>query len=129
SQTQLSKKMIIALIILTISLFTYLFLLDSFTFVNPSTSRRYAKGFTIKPDIQQLIPEYFKSAEEALNGLEGKEEEVWTLPSITAIRLTLLSSWLLVFTSLSIFIGTFIMAQRRKKVRRSFRNAEPLSNS
>lgn len=117
SQKFFSRLMIIAFFVLCASFFGYLFLLDSYTFINPATTKRYAKGFVIKPEIQELIPSYFKSSDQALAGFEYKEEEIWESPSITTIRLVLLVNWLVLFMSLSIFIGTFVMAQRRRRVK------------
>jgi hypothetical protein len=117
SQRKLTRRMVIALAVFLLSLFSYLYLFDSYSFVNPATSKRYAKGFIVRTEIQALIPNQIKDPEEALGGLEYKEEEVWTHGSITAVRLTLLASWLLMFSGLSVFIGTFVMAQRRRVVR------------
>lgn len=125
SQKKLTKRLVIALIILLVSFFSYLYLFDSYTFTNPATSKRYSKGFIVRPEIQALIPAPFESPEKALSGLEYKEEEVWTTGSITATRLLLLATWLLMFSSLSVFIGTFVMAQRRKVVRGSARDGAP----
>lgn len=117
SQKFLTTRMIIALVILLLSLFGYLYLFDSYTFVNPATSKRYAKGFAVRPEMQALIPDQIASIEDAVSGSEYKEEEVWTPGSLTAARLALLATWLMLFASLSIFIGTFVMAQRRRKIR------------
>jgi hypothetical protein len=117
SHKQLTKRMKVFLVILCVSFFGHLYLLDAYTFVNPATSNRYAKGFVVRSDVQRLIPSEFKTPEEVLSSSEYKEEEVWTAGSITAARLTLLAVWLTVFASLSGLIGTFIMAQRRKTVK------------
>jgi hypothetical protein len=125
TQKKLTGRMVVALIVLLLSLFCYLYLFGSYTFVNPATSKRYAKGFTVRPEIQALIPEQFDSPEKALSGSEYREEEVWTAGSIMAARLSLLAAWLIMFSSLSVFIGTFVMAQRRKVVRGRARDGAP----
>jgi len=127
SLKKLTRRMVIALAALLISFFGYLYLFDTYTFVNPATSKRYAKGFRVRPEIQALIPDQIKSPEEALSGLEYREEEVWTIGSITAVRLTLLAAWVLMFGSLSVFIGTFVMAQRRRVVRGRAQDGVPLA--
>jgi hypothetical protein len=134
SYKQLTRRMQVFLVVLVVSFFGHLYLLDAYTFVSPATSKRYAKGFVVRPDVQRLIPGEFKTPEEVLSNSEYKEEEVWTAGSITAARLTLLAIWLTIFISLSGFIGTFIMAQRRKTVRAPVRRrtskkkqAEPVS--
>jgi len=125
SYKQLTQRMKIFLVVLCVSFFGHLYLLDAYTFVSPATSKRYAKGFVVRPDVQQLIPVAFKTPEEVLSNYEYKEEAVWTAGSITAARLSLLAVWLIVFASLSGFIGTFIMAQRRKTVKAPARQRTP----
>jgi hypothetical protein len=125
SYKQLTKKIKVFLIVLCVTFFGYLYLLDTYTFVNPASSKRYAKGFFVLPNVQRLIPSEFKSPEEVLSNSEYKEEEVWTAGSITAARLTLLAVWLTMFASLSGLIGTFIMAQRRKTVKAPTRRQKP----
>ena len=125
NQKQLRRLLIIWLILLIVSFFGYLYLFDTYTFVNPSSSKRYAKGYVVNPDVQELIPQHVKTPEEALVMIEYKEEQVWTLASITHIRLLLLFSWLLTFASLVGLIGTFVMAQRRTVVRSRVRRRSP----
>lgn len=125
SHKQLTKKMKVLLIVLGVSFFGYLSLLDTYTFVNPATSKRYAKGFMVLPNVQRLIPGEFKTPEQVLSNSEYKEEEVWTAGSITAVRLSLLAIWLTMFASLSSLIGTFIMAQRRDTIKAPRRNPAP----
>lgn len=117
SHKQLTRRMVVFLVLMCVSFFAHLYLLDAYTFVSPATSKRYAKGFVVRPDVQALIPDEFKTPEEVLSGSEYKAEDVWTAGSITAARLTLLAVWLTMFASLSAFIGTFVMAQRRRTVR------------
>ncbi|HEV7681208.1 MAG TPA: hypothetical protein VGO68_03725 [Pyrinomonadaceae bacterium] len=125
SYKQLTKMMKVFLVVLGVSFFGYLYLLDAHTFVNPASSKRYAEGFIVLPNVQRMIPGGFKTADEVLRSYEYKEEEVWTAGSITAVRLTLLAVWLTMFASLSGLIGTFIMAQRRKTVKARTRRRGP----
>jgi hypothetical protein len=118
AQRRLTTRILVALVAVLISSLAYLYLFDTYTFVNPATSKRYAKGFVVRPDIEAMLHRELSSPEEALAGLEYREEEVWTAGSITAARLTLLATWLLAFGSLSTFLGTFVIAQRRRRVRR-----------
>ena len=117
SHKQLTKLIKVFLIIVCVSFFGHLYLLSTYTFVSPASSKRYAKGFILMPHVKRLIPTEFKTADEVLQNSEYKEEEVWTAGSITAARLTLLAVWLTMFASLSALIATFIMAQRRKTVK------------
>ena len=118
TQVQLTRRIRIMLVLLCFSFFSYLYLFDTYTFVNPATSKRYAKGFVVRPEIQELIPQHFKTAEDALRGSEYVAEDIWERRSITNVRLLLLVDWLLMFVALSGFIGTFVMAQRRRAARK-----------
>lgn len=117
SQKVFKRLMIGALIVLVISFAAYLYLFDSYTFVNPAKSKRYAKGFVVRDEIQNLIPRQIESVDAALRGAEYEAGSVFTESSLTAARLALLASWLVLFASLSAFIGTFVLAQRRRRVR------------
>jgi hypothetical protein len=119
SQKFLTRCMLAVLVILTVSFGTYLYLFDSYTFVNPATSKRYAKGFVPRSEIERLIPQQFNSLDAALAGAEYKEEDIWTSNSLTAARLALLGTWLTLFGSLAAFLSTFVLAQRKRKVRES----------
>lgn len=129
TQKEFSTRMIAALVVLCVSFFAYLYLFDSYTFVNPATSKRYAKGFVVRPDVQALIPGEFRTPEDVLRGSEYEAEEVWTAGSLTAARLTLLAAWLTMFISLSVFIGTFVMAQKGRRTRPAPRKKREASES
>lgn len=118
SHQQLSRRMRIGLVVLLISFTAYLFLSDRYTFIPPSATDRYVKGFVIREDVRPLItPEH--PADKALEEANYKADEVWSGWSITTMRVGLLLIWLIAFGSLSLFIGTFVMAQRRKVVEQS----------
>ena len=115
SLEQMSKKISLALILIIISLFSYLFLMNTFVFEYPTTKNKEARGFILNENIKKLAqdPE-FDTAEKLLEGYEYDANKIWKPWSITIINLTLMAFWLTFFVSLSIFIGTFVMYQRRK---------------
>src|ERR1700752_75635 len=117
NQKAISFRLTLSFMILLIGFFGYLFLFASYTFVNPATSARYAKGFVVKPEVAAMVPDLIRTPEAALAGLEYREEEVWTGGSIVAVRIVLLAVWLLTFGSIAAFIGTFVLAQRRRRRR------------
>jgi hypothetical protein len=119
SQKVLTRLMVVALIVLVISFAGYLYLFGSYTFVKPGKSQRYVKGFVVRPEIQQTIPQRIQSVDAALRGAEYEEGSIFTESSLTAARLVLLATWLILFASLSAFIGTFVLAQRKRRVRQA----------
>src|ERR1044072_3263683 len=64
SYKQLTKKIKVFLIVICVTFFGYLYLFDTYTFVNPASSKRYVKGFVVLPNVQRLIPSEFKTPEE-----------------------------------------------------------------
>jgi hypothetical protein len=113
---QVSKGMKVALVFLTVGFFLYLFFLDTYTFTFPGTGERWAKGFCIRDGIKPLVQELGGDLE-ALKGAEYNQEAIWKPWSITLVRLTLLFLWLWFFTNLAVFVGTFVINQRRIKRR------------
>lgn len=118
SRKKLKTRMVVFLILCCLSLLMYLVLYSSYTFVSPATSNRYVKGFVLRPEVQELITNEF-TEDDALVGAEYDPKEVWKPWSITAMRVAILSFWLMMFVSLSIFIGTFVMVQRSRIIRGS----------
>jgi hypothetical protein len=93
SLKQLNKKIIIALVLLGLSFFSYLFLWQTFTFEFPTTHNREARGFilthSIKPFAQD--PEY-DTSDKHLAGYEYDAGKIWETWSITTINLALVAS-------------------------------------
>lgn len=112
---RLDRRAVVALALLVVSFAAYAYLLDAYTFVHPKTAKRQAAGFVLRPEIRSLIPEHIESAEKALRGSEYVAEKVWSPGSVTAVRLTLLAVWLVMTTSLTVFVVTLMIAQRRKQ--------------
>jgi hypothetical protein len=115
SPAQMSRFMKVSLIFLVAGFFLYLYFLDTYTFLLPKTGERWAKGFCLQDDIRPLVQELGGDLE-ALKGAEYKQEAIWKPWSITMVRLTLLFLWLWFFTNIAVFIGSFVITQRRRKI-------------
>jgi hypothetical protein len=115
---QLGKRMRASVITLLLSALTYLVLFDLFTFQSPSSNQRYTKGFVPKPDKKMLL-DAGRSEDEVLRGSEYNPNQVWKSWSITAVHLSLLGAWTVIFISLSIVVGSFVISQRRKRIRQA----------
>ena len=114
SQAKLSRRLIIALIVLCLSFIVYLVLFSSYTFRHTKTRDLDVKGFELTEGVKKVMKEFPDYTEDdALKGNQYDPEGVWTNRSITAMRIAILVTWLILFVSLSIFLGTFVMVQRR----------------
>jgi len=117
SRKRIRKRMIAFLALSAVALVSYLVLSSSYTFVSPATSNRYVKGFVLRSDVQSVITNAF-TEDDALAGAEYDAKEVWKPWSITAMEIIILATWLLLFTSISIFIGAFVMVQRLRIIKK-----------
>lgn len=111
-KAKLSRYMIIWVIVFCLSSFLYLGFTSSYTFRQPKTGELMVKGFELTPDVRRVIsPDY--TSQDALKGNRYDPEGVWTNRSITAMRLSLVAIWLLMFISLSSFLGMFVVVQQQ----------------
>lgn len=108
---QVSRRMRVALVLLIVFFGIYLYLNSAYTFASPTDGERFVKGFILRPDVVPLIRNGY-TPDDALKGAEFQAREIWTVSSINAMQITLLTLWLLSFTVLSIFIASFVMYQR-----------------
>jgi hypothetical protein len=100
----------------------YVYLLRNFSYDAvvdaKGTIERRVKGFVCKDIPQKSYPDScpFLGPVE-LNQVGNRPEELWTQGSRDAVHLALVSTWLLSFISLTMFIGSFLVYQRRVKTR------------
>lgn len=120
-----SRRLVIAVILLLGGFGIYLYLNSSFTFSSPVDGEKYVKGFTVKPDVAPLITSEY-SPDSALKGAEYRPDEVWTSSSIGLMRLSLLFLWLFSFACLSVMISSFVLYHRRHRLgKRVLRGSVP----
>jgi hypothetical protein len=110
------RRMLITLLVLCLSFITYFALFSEFTYAPSALDERQVKGFVLRADVAPVINDQF-TTDDALEGAEYKADQVWKAWSITVMRLTILVTWLVLFVSLGVFIGTFIIAQRRRTIK------------
>jgi hypothetical protein len=98
--------------LLCISSIVYLVIVSQFTFTEPLTKLRDVKGFVCTSDAlivyRDLCPWLH---DDQLMGAEWDASRLWTLWSITVVRVLLVTFWALSFTSLSSLIGSFVVYQ------------------
>jgi hypothetical protein len=105
------------LLSIVIFLIVYLFLLSQFTYEEPLKRIRSVKGFVCTAEAKLVFIDKcpFYGDDELRKG-EWEAARFWTMQSITIMRLSLVLVWLLVFTSFSGVIGSFIAFQMRRNV-------------
>ena len=111
---RVSRRMMVSLVLLVVSFGAYLYFNSSFTFTAGASADKFVKGFVLRPDVVPLITSDF-TVDDALRSSEYRPEAVWTENSITAMRLILLSVWLVSFVLLSMTIASFVIYQRRRR--------------
>lgn len=116
SPGKLNGLLLAALVVLCVSFFGYLYLFSSFTEHHPNSKQLIVLGYEpVSAEMRQSFDEGY-TAREALEENEYTPAKIWTGGSITRVRIGILAGWLIAFISLSVFIGLFVIAQRRRVV-------------
>jgi hypothetical protein len=134
-KARVNARMRVALALAFLGFVGYFLLVSTFTFRTVTEDRRVTIGFVRTEEGEKLfnkqlpappdsdgpawIPPYYTQTtvaayQEAAKMGPNPEELIWTPWSITLVRLGLLLSWVLLFVSIAIFIGAFIIVQRRR---------------
>ena len=113
---RVSRRMVISIVLLVVFGGVYLYLSSSYTFTAGASSDRFVKGIVPRPEVEPLLTPKF-TADDALRSSGYNPQAVWTTASITAMRLILLSLWLVSFVFLSTTIASFVIYYRRRHAR------------
>lgn len=112
SQRRLNARMRLCLLVFCVALLASGILFGLYT-IRPGSGRDLVVcGYSLRPDILPLMTAGYTS-EQALRDAEYDASQVWTETSIVVVRLALTASWLIAFVSISMFVSTFIILQRR----------------
>ena len=116
------RILVVSFASLLISSFTYIYLLQNFTYEAKTNARgdieRRVKGFVCTPIAQQMYPDqcpYLGTRE--LNQIENRPDGLWTVRSINNVHVALVSTWMISFASLTSLTAVFIVYQRRRRAR------------
>jgi hypothetical protein len=93
----------------------YVGLLLNFTYTGANSPARSPRGFYCTLIAQTHYKDrcpYLGQAE--LNSAENKPTNIWTERSIEAVKGTLFFSWLVSFLSLTVFLASFVLYQKRE---------------
>jgi hypothetical protein len=108
------RRMRGALAIIILSLTLYILLLAFLSYSPPWERNRFAKGFSLTPTAQVGVDSGI-SPDTILRQNNWDPTTVWTSSSIHVTEIAFLLTWLLFFVSLSLYVGTFVLAQRRSE--------------
>lgn len=110
----LDRLIIATLLMLCLTFIGYLVLFSHFTEPHPRTQKLMVLGYEpLNEDVRQTFAEGYTN-EQALEENEFTPTKIWTNRSITNVRIGILLVWLIAFIRLSVFIGLFVISQRRK---------------
>jgi len=117
SRRRISKRMVMALVVLCVGFVVYMALFDSFTFSPKGSKDKDVRGFVVQEEVRKVLSAEHITADDALRESEYDPNRVWEPWSVTTIRIAILTSWLILFVSLSVFVGTFVMYQRKRSIK------------
>lgn len=121
---RLNRLMIWALAVGVVTGLAYLVLFLRFTFQIPTTKVVAASGFSCTPEALEVYRGVCPSpGKEVLASVQYEAAEIWQSWSIDTILISLLSVWMVCFCALSLFVGLFVIFQRRHSAPR--RNLTP----
>jgi hypothetical protein len=105
-----------SLILFFIGIMISLALLERFTVSPGHGQERVVEGLFIRSDVKPLIDSSFDNTKEALRASEYDAERVWTKSSIVTLQVLITIVWVVTFGSLVVYLGVFIILQRRRAV-------------
>lgn len=110
--TTVNNVLVVSAIIVCFTSTVYLVGLSQFTFTEPHSQLRFVKGFVCTNDALLV---YGVSCpwlgDDQLLQAEWEAGRLWTLWSITIIRIALVLLWSIAFVALSFLLGSFIVQQ------------------
>jgi hypothetical protein len=107
-----NRTILIATLALIAFGISYLALNAGYTFRVPTTKERFVRGYVCTANAELVFKEKCPSLDmDDLASAAYEADRLWTPKSITVMRVSLVSLWLMVFTSLSVVIGSFVVYQ------------------
>ncbi len=116
ARKKVSKVMLVAGALLLGLGIIYLIAYSQLVYETPVTHARFVKGLVCTADAKQLFPAKCPNlGMDELNTAEYDAERLWTLSSITYVRIGLIATWVCCFISLSVTIAAFILFQMKPR--------------
>jgi hypothetical protein len=112
SSAKLKRRMRFSLLAFCLGSIVSLALLGTFTVSRGKGVDRIVAGFQVRSDVRPLLGSNYTTLD-ALKDTESPED-VWTGFSINVTRFVIQIVWIFTFAALAVYIGVFVMAQRRE---------------
>jgi hypothetical protein len=120
SKRQVNQVMAASLVLGALAALGYFALFAALVYQTPVTGEAFSKGFQCTRNAVQLFGEKCPWLDlDELKSAEYEATRLWTLPSIIASRLSLLTGWFAMFSFFSVYLGAFLRHQSLKGDRRS----------
>lgn len=121
SRGTLRRLVMAASFVLVVGGMAYLAGFNTFTYVTPTTGEHWVKGYVCTPEALSL-PGYKEKCpfldKDELKDAEYEAQRLWTLPSITVVKVSLAALWFASFTAIAV-LGAAIIAGFRPAGRSS----------
>lgn len=102
----------VSMVGLILATIVYFIATAALTYQTPVTHENFAKGFTCTPEASSLFKAKCPWLDvDELKGAEYEATRLWTLPSITAVKITLLFAWFVMFGTGATTLGAFVNFQ------------------
>ena len=110
----IDRVLLLSLAFLVASCVAYYSGLSLFSFTTPVTHDRYIKGFDCTKDARAVFADKCPWLDlDELKQAEYEATRLWTIQSITVVRIGLLTLWAFSFAMLALALGAFISFQQR----------------
>jgi hypothetical protein len=106
------RRMKISLILLCISALFSFAGLQQFSVSPGPRLERVVEGLTIRPEVQKVLTNGY-TLEQAFEDSGFRATAVWTRSSVTFMQVALNVFWVGMFTSLSVYLASFVIGLRR----------------
>jgi hypothetical protein len=108
--------MVRSTIVLCVLLPVYCFLLNLFTYTEPSSNERFTKGYQCTVDAKIVFGSSCPFlGRDDIKKAEFEEERLWTVQSVSIIKSLILTVWLACFAALSTALGSFAVFQMKQQ--------------
>ena len=121
SRGMLRRLVVVSTIVLVLGGMAYLAGFNTFTFVTPTTGQTWVKGYVCTAEALSLPDDKEKCpflGNDQLKDAEYEAPRLWTLPSITVVKVSLAAIWFASFAAIAV-LGAAIVAGFRPAGRSS----------
>jgi len=110
------RILLFGLCVTLLAAIAYLWVFSQYTFTIPTTHERHVRGTQCTANAQLVFGPRCPDLEmDDIRSAEYEAERLWTLRSITNVRLGVVALWSATFAGLAATLGSFLVYQMRKR--------------